>query len=110
MNAYSSIADQLKLPTGIFIDGQYQSSANGQTFATKNPFNGKVIANLPACDSADVDAAVASARASFESGVWSALHPTERKVVLSKLADLIMENVEELAVMEALDAGKPVAL
>jgi gamma-glutamyl-gamma-aminobutyraldehyde dehydrogenase len=52
---------------------------------------------------------VASARAAFESGVWSALHPTARKLVLCRLADLIMENVEEPAVMEALDAGKPVS-
>jgi gamma-glutamyl-gamma-aminobutyraldehyde dehydrogenase len=68
-----------------------------------------VIASISACDSNDVDAAVASARAAFESGVWSALRPTERKLVLVKLADLIIENVEELAVMESLDAGKPIA-
>lgn len=108
MNAYSTIADQLKLPTGIFIDGAYRPAISGKTFDTKNPFNGNVIASLPACDSADVDVAVASARAAFEGGIWSALHPTARKTVLTKLADLIMENVEELAVMEALDAGKPI--
>lgn len=109
MNAYTSIADQLKLPTGIFVDGVFKPALSGKTFETKNPFNGKVIAQLPACDTADVDVAVASARAAFESGVWSDLHPSERKVVLSRLADLIMENVEELGVMEALDAGKPVS-
>ena len=109
MNTYTAIADGLKFPGGVFIDGVYRPALSGKTFETKNPFNGKVIASLPACDSADVDVAVASARAAFESGVWSDLHPTERKVVLSKLADLIIENVEELAVMEALDAGKPVA-
>lgn len=109
MNAYTSIADQLKLPTGIFVDWTYRPALSGKTFETKNPFNGKVIAHLPACDAADVNAAVASARASFESGVWSDLHPSERKVVLSKLADLIIKNVEELGVMEALDAGKPVS-
>ncbi|MCK0096735.1 aldehyde dehydrogenase [Yoonia sp. F2084L] len=108
MNAYTSIAARLKLPTGIFIDGGYLPAASGKTFKTKNPYNGDVIASLPACDSADVDAAVASSKAAFESGVWSDLHPSERKVVLGRLADLIMENVEELAVMEALDAGKPV--
>ncbi len=109
MNAYSTIADTLKLPTGIFIDGAFTAAQSGKTFATKNPFNGRVIAHLPACDAADVDLAVASARAAFESGVWSALHPTARKRVMSRLADLIMDNLEELAVMEALDAGKPVS-
>lgn len=109
MNAYTNMASELKLPTGALIDGTFRPAASGRTFETKNPYNGQVIASLPACDAADVDAAVASARAAFESGVWSGLHPSERKAVLAKLADLIMENVEELAVMEAFDAGKPIA-
>lgn len=109
MNAYTSLASELKLPTGVLIDGTFRAAIGGRTFETKNPFNGQVIANLPACDAADVDAAVASARAAFDSGVWSGLHPSDRKAVLTRLADLILENVEELAVMEALDAGKPVA-
>jgi acyl-CoA reductase-like NAD-dependent aldehyde dehydrogenase len=54
------------------------------------------------------DRAVASTRCVFESGAWSGLHPSERKAVLGRLADLIMENRAELAVMEAVDAGKPV--
>jgi gamma-glutamyl-gamma-aminobutyraldehyde dehydrogenase len=108
MNTYASIADQLKLPTGVFVDGTYRAALSGKTFDTKNPFNGKVIARLPACDTSDVDVAVTSARAAFKSGVWSDIHPSERKIVLSKLADLIMENLKELAVMEALDAGKPI--
>jgi gamma-glutamyl-gamma-aminobutyraldehyde dehydrogenase len=55
-----------------------------------------------------VEAAVASARKAFESGIWSGLHPSARKAILLKLADLIDENTTELAVMEALDAGKPI--
>ena len=109
MNAHSEIMTKLKLPDGILIDGTFQPAASGATFETKNPFDGEVIAALPSCGQADVDAAVASAKAAFESGVWSGLHPSERKAVLHKLADLIMDNVEELAAMEALDAGKPIA-
>lgn len=108
MNIQTDFTKDLSLPSGIFIDGRYAASAAGQTFETTNPFNGDVIASLPSCDASDVDAAVASARAAFKSGVWSGLHPTERKVVLCKLADLIMENMDELATMEALDAGKPI--
>ncbi|MEO0378768.1 MAG: aldehyde dehydrogenase [Pseudomonadota bacterium] len=108
MNVQTDFTKDLSLPSGIFIDGKYTASAAGQMFETKNPFNGDVIARLPSCDASDVDAAVASARAAFKSDVWSGLHPTERKVVLGKLADLIMENVDELATMEALDAGKPI--
>jgi len=108
MTIYADMAKELKLPTGWFLDGQFQPAASGASFETKNPFTGQVLADLPACEAADVDAAVASARAAFEARVWSGLHPSERKAVLSRLADLIMENLQELAVMEALDAGKPV--
>ncbi|MEM9279171.1 MAG: aldehyde dehydrogenase [Pseudomonadota bacterium] len=107
MNIQTKTTSSMKLPSGILIDGAFGPASNGDTFSTTNPFDGGVIAELPSCSIADVDAAVASARKAFEDGVWSGLHPTERKVVLSKLADLIMENVEELAYMEALDAGKP---
>ncbi|NIA69349.1 aldehyde dehydrogenase [Pelagibius litoralis] len=109
MNAYASIANGLRLPSGTFIDGTLKPAINGATFETRNPYSGAVIAVLPACGAADVDAAVAAARRSFEAGVWSGKHPSERKAVLSTFADLIMADLEELAVMEAMDAGKPVA-
>ena len=109
MNAYANLISELKLPTGVLIDGTFRAAIGGRTFETKNPFNGQVIATLPACDAADVDAAVTSARTAFESGVWSGLHPSDRKAVLTRLADLILDNLQELAVMESLDAGKPVA-
>ncbi len=108
MNAYTDLAKSLKLPTGAFIDGEFVAAASGAIFETRNPYTGELIATLPACDAVDVDRAVAAARRSFEAGVWSALHPSERKAVLGKLADLLMENRDELAVMEALDAGKPI--
>ncbi len=109
MTDYHSIAKGLKLPNKVLIDGSWKSSSSGDTFDTFNPATGGIISSLPACGQIDVDAAVASARAAFESGCWSALHPTERKLVLQKLADLIDENTEELATMEALDAGKPIS-
>ena len=108
MTAYPDMARDLKLPTGWFLDGTFQPAADGAGFASRAPYTGKVIADLPACGAADVDAAVASARTAFEAGSWSDLHPSERKAVLATLAHLIMARVEELAVMEALDAGKPV--
>lgn len=108
MTAFSDMAKQLKLPTGWFLDGAYRPAASGATFETRAPYTGEVIADVPACTAADVDAAVASARKAFEAGTWSDINPAERKAVLARLADLIMENVEELAVMEALDAGKPI--
>ena len=109
MNVQTDITQSLSIPSGFYIDGTYRPAASGKTFETINPFNGDVIATLPSCDSADVDEAVASARTAFKSGVWSGLHPSERKGVLAKLADLIMENLDELATMEAMDAGKPIS-
>jgi len=108
MTDYRAIAAGLSFPDKVLINGKHVAAADGGTFDTINPANGQVLARVPACSSADVDAAVISAREAFESGVWSALHPSERKAILCKLADLIDKNTEELAVMEALDAGKPI--
>ncbi len=109
MNAYADMAKSLKLPTGAFIDGQFVAAKSGATFETRNPYTGDLIATLPACGAEDVDAAVAAARRAHEAGVWSDLHPSERKAVLCRLADLIMAHAEALAVMESVDAGKPIA-
>ena len=108
MTDYHVIAEGLKLPSQILIDGQWRDALYGATFATIDPSTGRELAQLPACDAGDVDAAVASARAAFKSGVWSDLHPTARKAVLVKLAALIEDNLTELAVMEVIDAGKPI--
>ena len=108
MTDYKAMAENLKLPAYNLIDGNRSAASSGKTFDTINPASGKVLAQLPASDATDVDKAVASARAAFEAGSWSGLHPSERKVVLGRLADLIMDNLVELAVMETIDAGKPV--
>ena len=106
---YMQIAQTLTYPDQCLIDGKWVNAASGATFETQNPGTGTVLGRVPACGAADVDAAVASARSAFEGGSWSALHPSERKAVLVKLADLIDSHTEELAVMEAIDAGKPIA-
>lgn len=105
---YADIAKSLSYPSKSLIGGEWVAAKSGATFDTKNPYDGEVLSTLPACQAEDVDAAVASAKAAFESGAWSALHPSERKAILVKLADLIDSNTEELAVMEAADAGKPI--
>ncbi|MCC5984884.1 MAG: aldehyde dehydrogenase [Rhodobacteraceae bacterium] len=109
MTQYAKIASGLKLPTGAFVDGRFVPAASGATFETRNPYTGALIATLPACSAVDVNDAVAAARRAFEAGVWSGLHPAARKAVLGRLADLLMAHREELAVMEAMDSGKPVS-
>lgn len=105
---YAAIAAKLNLRTQAFIDGAFRDSISGNTFATTNPSTGKLLANVAACDSQDVDLAVASAKKAFEDGRWSKLSPGERKHVLLRFAQLIEDNAHELAVIESLDSGKPI--
>ena len=105
---YKAIEKSLDFPTNAFINGQFKSSKSGNTFETINPATGKVIANIAACNSEDVDHAVTKAREAFDQGHWSKLHPNERKEGLIKLSKLIKRNIHELAVMESVDSGKPI--
>lgn len=105
---YLQLARQLKLPSRAIVNGEPYSAASGATFSTTNPATGEVLAQLPACDTQDVDVAVAAARAAFDDGRWSRLHPSARKQVLLRLAELMEANAHELAVMESLDSGKTV--
>ncbi len=67
-----------------------------------------MLAGVTALQADDIDIAVKSSRASFASGVWSALAPQERKTVLLRLSALILEHREELALLESASMGKPV--
>ena len=91
-----------------YIDGAYCDAADGSTFPAASPIDGRKLADVAACGQADVDRAVAAARRAFDSGVWSALAPRERKSRMLKLAALISEHTEELALIETLDMGKPI--
>ncbi|SVC73250.1 uncharacterized protein METZ01_LOCUS326104, partial [marine metagenome] len=105
---YQAIGKSLDFPTNAFINGQFQVSKSGNTFETINPATGQVIAKIAACNADDVDHAVMKARESFDQGHWSKLHPSERKEALIKLSKLIKRNIQELAVMESIDSGKPI--
>jgi len=94
--------------TDAFIDGTFRPAASGARFATENPATGRQLAEVAAGDIEDIDIAVRAARRAFDAGVWSKRSPTERKQVLLRFADLLEANLEELAQLEALDAGKPI--
>jgi 4-(gamma-glutamylamino)butanal dehydrogenase len=91
-----------------FIDGAFRDAVSGRTFVTENPATGRPITAIAAGDAADIDAAVAAARRAFEDGRWSRLAPAERKTRLLGFAERIEANLEELATLEALEAGKPI--
>jgi acyl-CoA reductase-like NAD-dependent aldehyde dehydrogenase len=101
-------AKVLEPRTQAFIGGRYVDAASGATFTRVNPANGEVLAQVAACDARDIDSAVAAARAAFESGVWAKQSPKARKKVLLRFAELIESNLEELALLETLDTGKPI--
>jgi acyl-CoA reductase-like NAD-dependent aldehyde dehydrogenase len=102
-------ARSLAIEGRAFIDGRYVHAASGRTFDRVSPIDGRVVAQVAATDVADVDLAVAAARRSFESGAWSRQPPRERKRVLLRFAELILEHRDELALLETLDMGKPIS-
>mgnify|MGYP000870241998 CR=1 FL=1 len=89
------------------IGGAWIASVSGATFPTLDPATGATLALMARGGADDVDAAVASARAAFESGAWSSMVPMQRSRLLWALADLIEANIDELAELETLDQGKP---
>ena len=102
------LAEELEIRTQAWIDGRYVDAASGETFPRLNPATGTEIAQVAAGDVEDVDRAVAGAKAAFESGVWRDAAPRQRKKVLTRLAELIEEHADELALLETLDMGKPI--
>lgn len=90
------------------IDGRWSPSLSGETFETRNPSTGQVLASLARGRTEDVDAAVSAARRAFE-GPWSRLTTNQRMNVLLRAADMLERNFDELALLEALDMGAPLA-
>ena len=91
----------------MLINGKWVQSASGKTFATYNPASGEVLSQVAEGDREDIDRAVNSARAAFDTGPWSRLTASERGCLIWKLADLLEKNLEEFAQLESLDNGKP---
>ena len=94
--------------TQAFIDGSFCDTASGEQFVSINPATGKALVQITSCDRADVDRAVAAARRAFKDGRWSRQSPEQRKETLLRFAQLLEENAEEIARLDALDAGKPI--
>jgi phenylacetaldehyde dehydrogenase len=94
-------------PRRLLIGGEWVEARSGRTFPVYNPSDGRVIAQPAEGDRADVDAAVAAARQAFDGGAWSKLLPSDRAALIWKLADAIEAVADDMALIEALDTGKP---
>ena len=106
---YERIAKELRFPSKALIDGKFVDSKTGKHFITINPADGQPLAEITSCGVEDVAAAEIAARRAFEDGRWSKMAPMERKKILLRFAELLTEHADELAVMESLDSGKPIA-
>jgi phenylacetaldehyde dehydrogenase len=103
------VNDFLENPHQILVDGKWGSAASGKTFPTYNPATGEVLAQVAEGDREDIDRAVKAARKAFN-GPWSRMSPSERGKLVWKLADLLESHLEEFALIETLDNGKPLAV
>jgi delta 1-pyrroline-5-carboxylate dehydrogenase len=98
--------DVSTLPTKLFINNEWVDSVSGKTFETINPATEDVITSVSEADAADVDLAVAAARAAFNS--YKDMNGSDRRDLLIKLSDLMARDRAALAEVESMDNGKPV--
>ena len=108
--SFSSSSKVTPRVTQLLIDGKFVNSASGETFTTVNPVNEEVITEVQRAGKEDVDRAVEAARKAFDHGPWRRFSATQRGECLYKLSALMEENAEELAILEALDNGKPASV
>ena len=93
-------------PSHCLIGGQWAPCASGQTLPLVNPSDGTALCQIARGGAADIDAAVAAARSAFD-GAWGRTTAVERGRILYRIGALVLENIDELAQLEALDVGKP---
>lgn len=90
----------------LFINGKWQDSSSGETFKSYCPADGEFLAEIAQSSKEDVDLAVKSGKEAFKS--WKKTSAKDRARILNKIADLIDENKEFLAMVETVDNGKPI--
>jgi 4-guanidinobutyraldehyde dehydrogenase/NAD-dependent aldehyde dehydrogenase len=106
---WQAAAKALKIDGRAFINGGSVAALSGETRPTFNPGTGQELAQVAYCGVEDAELAIRSARAAFDSGVWSEMAPSDRKMVMVRWAELIEKHRDELALLECLDVGKPIA-
>src|SRR6476659_9899411 len=96
----------------LLIDGSWVESVSGKTFETFDPATEQRLGSVAHGEAADVDLAVAAARRCFddERSDWRRMTPSDRGRIIHRIGDLILEHADELAMLETLDNGKPLAI
>ena len=89
--AWETRSEQLTFSGDALIGNKSTPARSGETFEKRSPVDGRLLAEVASCDTADVDDAVRAARKAFEAGVWSGLAPRERKRILLDYAARILD-------------------
>ena len=93
----------------LLIDGRLIEATSRRSFDSLNPATGQLLARVSEGDASDIDLAVAAARRAFDDGRWSQMKPFDRQTILSRFADLVDERHDEIARLDTLDMGMPLA-
>lgn len=102
-------AKALRFDGRALINGQRVGTLAGETFEKHSPVDGRILGPVACGRAGDIDAAVKVARRAFIDRRWAGQSPRDRKLVLRRWADLVIEHKHELALLETLDMGKPVS-
>ncbi|HXR50684.1 MAG TPA: aldehyde dehydrogenase family protein, partial [Steroidobacteraceae bacterium] len=92
--------------TGLFINNEFVDAVDGGTIDVLNPFDNSLLAKVAEARPADIDRAVAAARKAFPA--WSAVSPSDRGLLIGRLADAIEKDRDNLSLIETLDTGHPI--
>lgn len=95
-------------PNQLFINGEWVNSASGKTWSVVNPATGETLAEVALADAVDVDRAVTAARRAFDGGEWPQMDPLLRGRLLFRFAERIREAIDDLAMTDTLNIGKPI--
>ncbi|MDH3746270.1 MAG: aldehyde dehydrogenase family protein [Acidobacteriota bacterium] len=107
MSPSSTAVDPNLPPASLFIGGEWTEASGGATFSTENPATEETICEVASASADDVDRAVASANAALD-GDWSKMSARERGLLMWRIADALEERIDEFAMVETLDNGKPI--
>jgi aminomuconate-semialdehyde/2-hydroxymuconate-6-semialdehyde dehydrogenase len=104
----SQIQQQVIKDAKLFINGEYKDAISGESFDTIDPSTNSKLASVAKANEQDAQHAIEVAQSTFESGIWSEMPVAERSRILCRMSDIILERVDELALVETLDVGKPI--
>ena len=104
------IPKNVKFETQLFINGNFVDAKSGKKYNIMNPSTGEVLVEVHEAGKQDAQAAIDAAREAFDNGPWSKLTAYERGQIMDKIGHLILDHKDELATIESLNTGKPLAV